>query len=222
MRKIKLFVILLLISFKVFSQVAESDSTNFSIYYSSPKEYVIKGLDVKGIRYLDTQVLLQLSGLAVGDKVTIPGEAISNSIKKLWDHGLFSDVKIVADKIVGDDIWISILLQERPRLAEVNFTGMSKSEKEDITQKVLLLKGSQVTDNQVNTAKKLIKNLFLDKGFLNTEVNIIQRDDTTQNNSVILDINVDKKEKVKIRLVPYYAWGNRGKANMSVWIPLSR
>lgn len=204
MRKIKLFVILLLISFKVFSQVAESDSTNFSIYYSSPKEYVIKGLDVKGIRYLDTQVLLQLSGLAVGDKVTIPGEAISNSIKKLWDHGLFSDVKIVADKIVGDDIWISILLQERPRLAEVNFTGMSKSEKEDITQKVLLLKGSQVTDNQVNTAKKLIKNLFLDKGFLNTEVNIIQRDDTTQNNSVILDINVDKKEKVKISEIVYH------------------
>jgi len=204
MHKIKLFIILLFISAKVFSQEAESDSTNFSIYYSSPKEYVIKGLDVQGIRYLDTQVLLQISGLSLGDKIVVPGDAITNSIKKLWNHGLFSDVKISADKIVGDNIWLRINLQERPRLADVNFYGMSKSEKDDITKKVLLLKGSQVTDNQLRTAEKIIKNIFLDKGFLNTTVNVIQRDDTTQNNSVILDINVDKKEKVKVGEIVYH------------------
>ncbi|MFY9153183.1 MAG: outer membrane protein assembly factor BamA [Prolixibacteraceae bacterium] len=206
MQKIKLFIVLLLISLKVLSQ--EADSTYFSIYYSSPKEYVIAGLDVQGIRYLDTQVLLQISGLNVGDKIMVPGEAITNSIKKLWNHGLFSDVKIVADKISGDNIWLQVILQERPKLAEVNFSGISKSEKDDITSKVLLLKGSQVTDNQVNSAAKTIKNLFLEKGFLNTEVNIIQRDDTTQNNSVILDINVDKKEKVKISEIVFHGNDN--------------
>ena len=207
MRKIKLLIVLLLIGVKVFSQEADRDSTNFSIYYSSPKEYVIAGLDVQGIRYLDTQVLLQISGLSVGDKITVPGDAITNSIKKLWNHGLFSDVKISADKIVGDNIWLRINLQERPRLAEVNFSGVSKSEKDDINKKVLLLKGSQVTDNQLTTAEKIIKNIFLDKGFLNTDVKIVQRDDTTQNNSVILDINVNKKEKVKISEIVYH--GNK-------------
>ena len=145
MQKIKLFIVLLLISAKVFSQEAKSDSTNFSIYYSSPKEYVIAGLEVQGIRYLDTQVLLQISGLSIGDKIMVPGDAITNSIKKLWNHGLFSDVKITADKISGDNIWLRINLQERPRLAEVNFNGVSKSEKDDITKKVLLLKGSHTT-----------------------------------------------------------------------------
>ncbi|MBQ4632082.1 MAG: glycoside hydrolase family 127 protein [Prevotella sp.] len=29
----------------------------------------------------------------------------------------------------------------------------------------------------------------------------------------------NKKNKVKIRLIPYYAWGNRGKSEMTVWIP---
>ena len=213
MQKIKLFIVLLLISVKVLSQEANSDSTNFSIYYSSPKEYVIAGLEVQGIRYLDTQVLLQISGLTIGDKIMVPGDAITNSIKKLWNHGLFSDVKITANKISGDNIWLRINLQERPRLAEVNFNGVSKSEKDDITKKVLLLKGSQVTDNQVNTAKKAIKNIFLEKGFLNTEVNIIQRDDTTQTNSVILDINVNKKEKVKIGEIVFH--GNKNlKAGM--------
>lgn len=212
MRKITLFIALLLISIKIFSQEAETDSTNFSIYYSSPKEYVIAGLDVQGIRYLDTQVLLQISGLSIGDKIMVPGDAITNSIKKLWNHGLFSDVKIAADKIVGDNIWLRISLQERPRLAEVNFSGVSKSEKDDINKKVLLLKGSQVTDNQVNTAQKIIKNIFLDKGFLNTDVKIVQRDDTTQNNSVILDINVDKKEKVKVSEIVFH-----GNKNLKPW-----
>jgi len=195
MHKVKLFIILLLISAKVFSQEAKSDSTNFSIYYSSPKEYVIAGLEVDGIRYLDTQVLLQISGLNVGDKIMVPGEAFANAIKKLWNHGLFSDVKITVDKISGDNIWLRVHLQERPKLADINFNGVTKSEKDDISKKVLLLKGSQVTDNQLKSAEKLIKKIFLDKGFLNTTVSVIQRDDTTQTNSVILDINVDKKEK---------------------------
>jgi outer membrane protein insertion porin family len=208
MHKIELFIILLLISVKVFSQEAESDSTNFSIHYSSPTEYVIAGIDVQGIRYLDTDVLLQIAGLRVGDKIMVPGDAFTNAIKKLWNHGLFSDVKITVTKISGEKIWLRLHLQEQPKLADVNFIGVTKSEKDDITKKVLLLKGSQITDNQLRTAEKIIKGIFLEKGFLNTTVNVIQRDDTTQNNSVILDINVDKKEKVKVSEIVYHGNAN--------------
>ncbi|HSH19403.1 MAG TPA: POTRA domain-containing protein, partial [Draconibacterium sp.] len=181
---------------RAFSQ--ENDSTNFSIYYSSPAKYTIADVQISGIKYLDKSVLVQLSGLHVGNEIEVPGEAVTNAIKKLWQQGLFSDVKISATKIIKDKIWFDIYLQERPRLADVNFMGVSKSEKDDITEKVLLLKGSQLTDNQVINAERIIKNIFLEKGFLNTEVNIVQRDDTTQNNSLILDIYVDKKTKVKV------------------------
>lgn len=179
-----------------FSQVA--DSTNFSIYYSSPKKYVIADVQISGIKYLDKSVLIQLSGLKVGDEIVVPSETVTTAIKKLWKQGLFSDVKISATKVVRDKIWFDIYLQERPRLADVNFFGVSKSEKDDITEKVLLLKGSQITDHQVNSTERTIKGIFLEKGFLNTDVNIVQRDDSTQNNSLILDIYVDKKEKVKV------------------------
>lgn len=195
----------LLISLLFFTVVAMpaafgqiTDDTNFSIYYSSPRKYAIADIQISGIRYLDQTVLIQLSGLSVGQVIEVPGEAITNAIKKLWQQGLFSDVKITASKIEDDNIWLDIYLQERPRLANVNFYGVSKSEQDDITEKVLLLKGSQITDNQVNNAERTIKNIFLAKGFLNTDVNIVQRDDTTQNNSIILDIYVDKKEKVKV------------------------
>ena len=174
------------------------DSTNFSIYYSSAKEYTIADIQVSGIRYLDKNVLIQLSGLVVGDEIMVPGDKITQAIKKLWQQGLFSDVKIAATKIFQDKVWLDIYLRERPRLADVNFYGVSKSEKDDITEKVLLLIGSQITDHQVNSTERTIKNIFHGKGFLNTEVNVVQRDDSTQNNSVILDIYIDKKEKVKV------------------------
>ncbi len=198
MRK-PIVLVLLFILFvlpNVYAQVA--DSTNFSIYYSSPRKYTIAEVKVSGIRYLDKTVLIQLSGLSVGDEVEIPGEKITSAIKKLWQQGLFSDVQISATKIIDNNIWLDIFLQERPRLADVNFYGVSKSEKDDITEKVLLLKGSQVTDHQVNSAERIIKGIFTEKGFLNTEVNIVQRDDVSQNNSVILDVYVDKKEKIKV------------------------
>jgi outer membrane protein insertion porin family len=198
MRKQIIFLLFFLVVLApgAFAQIDEG--SNFSIYYSSPRTYTIADIQISGIEYLDKTVLIQLSGLAVGQEIEVPGEAITNAIKKLWQQGLFSDVKITAQKVVGDEIWLDIYLQERPRLSDVNFFGVSKSEQDDITEKVLLLKGSQITDNQVNNAERTIKNIFLGKGFLNTEVNIVQRDDTTQNNSIILDIYVDKKEKVKV------------------------
>ncbi|MEN8116306.1 MAG: outer membrane protein assembly factor BamA [Bacteroidota bacterium] len=187
---------------RVFSQ--EADSTNFSIYYSSAKKYTIADVKISGIRYLDKTVLIQLSGLTVGDEIMVPGDEVTMAIRKLWQQGLFSDVEITATKVIGDKIWIDIYLQERPRLSDVNFYGISKSEKDDITEKVLLLRGSQITDHQVNSAQRTIKGIFHEKGFLNTEVNIVQRDDSTQNNSVILDINVDKKQKVKVNNIEIY------------------
>ncbi len=201
MVRIEKYLILLLIVIQLIPRGVSgqvTDDENFSVYYSSPKKYTIADIQVSGIKHLDQMVLIQLSGLSVGQVIEVPGEAVSAAINKLWQHGLFSDVEIFADKVSGDDVWIIIQLQERPRLSEVNYFGVNKSEQDDITEKVLLLKGSQITDNQVINASRNIKGLFLAKGFLNTEVNIVQRDDTTQVNSVILDIYVDKKEKVKV------------------------
>ena len=135
-KSIILFFLLLAVWFpQAFSQ--ENDSTNFSIYYSSPARYTIADVQVTGIKYLDKSVLVQLSGLNVGSEIDVPGEMVTNAIKKLWQQGLFSDVKVTATKVVKDKIWFEIYLQERPRLADVNFMGVSKSEKDDITEKVL-------------------------------------------------------------------------------------
>ena len=197
MRK-SFFLFFLLVGTIISARAQEVDSTNFSIYYDSKVNYTIADIQITGIQYLDKQILLQISGLKIGEEVQVPGDKITNAIKNLWGRGLFSDVKILATKKVGNKIWLDIYLQEMPRLSQVNYIGVTKSEQDDIKNKVTLLIGAQITQNQINNAERTIKNIFLAKGFLNTEVNIVQRDDTTKANSVILDINVDKKEKVKI------------------------
>jgi outer membrane protein insertion porin family len=201
-KKLIIFSLVIFGSFNLYSQVV-ADSTNFSIYYDSAKKYTLAGVEVSGIRFLDTEVLKNLSGLTIGDEITIPGDQITSALKKYWRQGLFSDVRISATKIVGNKIWLDIYLQERPRLSQKNYKGVSKSEREDIEKKVMLLIGGQVTDNLINTAERQILGIFTAKGFYNTTVDIVQRDDTAKVNQVILDINVNKKEKVKIGKIEF-------------------
>lgn len=196
-KKLIIFFLAFFCTFNIYAQVV-ADSTNFSIYYDSPKHYILADITVSGIRYLDTEVLKNLSGLNIGEEIVVPSDQITSALKKYWRQALFSDVRISASKIVGDKIWLDIYLQERPRLSQKNYHGMTKSEKDDVEKKVMLLVGGQVTDNLINTAQRQILNLFQGKGFYNTDVSIVQRDDSTKENQVVLDIYVNKKEKVKI------------------------
>ncbi|TKG95519.1 outer membrane protein assembly factor BamA [Puteibacter caeruleilacunae] len=201
-RKLSILFTLMILGFCSFAQTKEGD--DISIYYSSAKKYEIGGIEIKGVKYLDSNALIGISGLAVGDEILVPGDQITSAIKKLWDHQIFSDVKIIASKIVGSKIFLEIHLQTVPSLSKVNFTGISKSEKDDITSKVLLLEGSKITPAQINRTEQLITNMFHQKGFFNTEVRVVQRDDPEKDNSLILDIMVDKKEKVKIASVAFH------------------
>ena len=205
-KKISVTALFVLIILNVWSQIP--DSTNFSIYYSSPRTFTVGGLDIVGIKYLDIEMLKEYAGIKVGDEIIVPGDKITEIIKKFWKQGLFSDVKVNATKIVDGQIFIEIFLRERPRLTSVNYHGVKKSELEDIKEKVLLLEGSQVVDAQLINAERIIAGIFKEKGFLDTEVNIVQRDDQEKENSIIIDIYVDKKEKVKVEKIVFHGVSN--------------
>ena len=166
--------------------------------FMSSDDYIIGGVSVSGVRFLDPNALIGISGLRKGQEVTIPGEAVTTAVQKLWMQGLFSDVRILATEFRGDTVYLDIALQERPRISSVKYNGMRKSESEDLVKKINLPVGSQVTDYLLNTAEKIIKDHFVEKGFLNTEVDFIQKDDPDQPNNIILTVEIDKKEKVRI------------------------
>lgn len=171
---------------------------NTKIDYSSPKQYVVGGITVSGTKYLDRKVLILLSGLTVGEKIQVPGEAITEAIHKLWDQGLFSDINITATRIEGDKIYLDIALQERPRLSKYALKGVKKSDANDIRESIRLIKGKVVNDNLIVSTENIIKDHYIDKGFLNVEVETEEVNDSTLPNSVILNFKVDRKKKVKI------------------------
>ena len=170
-------------------------------YAGTPRTCEIGGLAVKGVEGYEDYVLTGLSGLTVGQTISLPGTEITEAVKRYWKHGLFSKVSITADSIVGSKVYLCINLATRPRVSTINYFGLKKSEREDMEAKLGIMKGSQITPNMLDRAKILAKKYFDEKGYKNAEIEIVQRDDVTSKNEVILDITVDKKSKMRVRKI---------------------
>lgn len=182
--------------------VAQEKIVNPEISYAgTPRSGVIGGIAVSGVEGYEDYMLTGISGLTVGQKIELPGQEITEAVKRYWKHGLFSNVQIAADSIVGDKIYLHFYLALRPRVSTINYIGVKKSEREDLETKLGLLKGNQITPNMIDRAELRAKNYFDDKGYKNAEINIRQRDDVTAKNQVILDVEIDKKEKMKVRQI---------------------
>ena len=175
-------------------------------YTGIPRTYEIADIQVKGADNYEDYIVIGYSGLKVGDIVQVPGDDISDAAKRLWRQGLFGNVEIAIDKIAGDKAWLVINLREQPRISDVHYNGMKKGERKDIEEMLQLHKGNQITQNIVNRAKDLVKKYYAKKGFGNADVNVMLREDLSNKNEMIVDVNVDKNEKVKVHKI--YIDGN--------------
>ena len=201
MNTIKKTLILLAAIFCTISIEAQEKIIKPDILYAgTPRSVFIGKIAISGVEGVYEDFMLTgISGLSVGQRITVPGSEVTDAVKRYWKHGLFSKVSITADSIVGDSIYLCIHLATRPRVSTINYSGVKKSEREDLEQKLGLLRGGQVTPNIIDRARFLAKKYFDDKGYKNADIKILQRDDIAHKNQVILDIDVDKKEKMKVR-----------------------
>lgn len=191
--------------------VAGGDTTRMSVvdsvenaplpiieYTLQRKTYEIADIQVTGADSYEDFVLIGFSGLAVGDKIEIPGDQITKSLKRFWKQGLFSDIKFKATKIVGDKIWLEIALKQRPRVSEIVYNGLKKTEQEDLEVKVGIKQGGQMTPDLADRAKKIVTKYLEEKGFYHTEVQVLQFDDAARPGYVKVAVNVNKKDKTRV------------------------
>ena len=171
--------------------------------YEAPRDMVIADIAVTGVKYLQSNYLVNISGLAVGQTVTVPGEKITQAIDKFWDLGLFSDVRVFATKMEGRNVWLEIHLTERPRLTRLRLHGLKKTETKDVQDKIKLKPGNQITENVLNNTEIIIRKHFVDKGFYNIAISMVQKEDTTPGNRVYLDITIDKGKRVRIQDITF-------------------
>jgi outer membrane protein insertion porin family len=179
---------------------AEQDSIPV-LEYGEPLEYEIGGIKVVGADYSDDNAVISIAGFRVGDKIRIPGPKIQKAIKALWKLRLFTDVKIVKEKTIGDIVFLEIYVQERPRLTRHSYRGVKKSVHDDLNDEVdkYLLKGGIVTENVKTNAREAIEDYFIGKGYLDAVSTVQEIPDSIRPNSVRLVFNIDRKDKVKIR-----------------------
>ena len=200
--QIGLILVLCMIALTAGAQNTGQTRQELNIDYTrSAQNYEIGGIAVDGVKNYDDYLLIGLSGLSVGQNVDIPGDEITQAVKRYWKNGLFSNVRIEVDSIVGRKAYLHIYLTQRPRISQINYNGVKKSEREDLEAKLGLVKDNQITPNMIDRTKILVKRYFDEKGYKNAEVEIVQRDDVSSPDKVILDLNIDKKEKVKIHSI---------------------
>ena len=207
--------ILLLVSILALATSVKAQETytvNDTIY--NPKvvfsghhpKYEIAGIKVTGADNYEDYIIIGYSGLSIGQRVEIPGEDIKNAAKRFWRQGLFSKVQIKVEKVYGDKAWLEFDLQQQPRISQVNYLGMKGGEKKDVIERLGLTPGNQMTPNIADRVKIIVQKYFADKGFDKATVEVIQKEDLSKKNEVIVDIVVDKHSKIGVHKI--YIDGN--------------
>ena len=192
-----ILLILMMIGLNAMAQIKIGDDLS-DIDYNNPQKYEIAGITVEGATYVDKNVLAMLAGLKVGNEITVPGDDIALAIRKIWEQGMFEDVEVNATNIIGDKIFLQIIVQERPRVSKFSFNGIKKSEADDIRNKINLTRGDIATNHLENKTRRIIEDFYAEKGYYNAQVDIQQVPDTTKDHYVDLVINIDKGKIVKI------------------------
>ncbi len=201
MRILKFIILTFILFLSAFTSMMAQVQTKPEIVYGRSQKYEIGGITVEGAKGYEDYILIGLSGLSVGETISMPGDEITGAIRRYWKQGLFSSVRIEADSIVGEKVYLKIVLGMRPRVSQLNINGVKKSEHDDLQEKIGIVKDNQLTPNMVDKAKIIIRKYFSDKGFKNADVDIVQRDDLSKENQLIVDVNIDKKEKVKVNKI---------------------
>lgn len=165
------------------------------------RQYVIAGINITGIRFLDNNALLNMAGLRVGDTLEIPSTRTSSIIHKLWDTGLFGDIEISATRFEGNKVYLNLYLQERPRVSRIRFEGIKKGDSDKLNDKIKAIKGKIISDHIVKNTITTIERYFKDKGYYAVKVEAHQKPDTLLSNSVILVLNIERGKKVKAQKI---------------------
>ncbi|MGB6268626.1 MAG: POTRA domain-containing protein, partial [Olleya sp.] len=174
--------------------------------YEDGKKYILAEITVKGNTNFSEQTIITYSGLRKGDEIMIPGEEISDAIKKLWKSNLFSDIEMYLLKTEADSAFLEIRLADLPELKEVEITGVKKGKQETILKENKLVKGTKVTENLITTTENYLESKYKKTGFLNTKVKVNTIEvvnDSIDKPLVNMLVDIDKGEKVKVKTIGF-------------------
>lgn len=179
-------------------QAQIKDCNGLILNYENPGKYIIGGIVVTGTETFDKNILTLLSGLSLGQTITVPGDELKQAMQKIWGQKLFANVEIKCTGLDGNKIFLNINVVERPRMSKYSIKGLKKSETKNLREEITLQKNQIITENLINKTRKEINDYYFEKGFYNVKINIVKENDPETPNYQLLRIDVDKGQRVKL------------------------
>ncbi|MBO5875012.1 MAG: outer membrane protein assembly factor BamA [Alistipes sp.] len=161
------------------------------------RHYYLRKVNFHGSHNFDQTVLERASGLIAGDSIYLQGSFIQNAINRLWAQRYFADIRIGAT-IDGNDVELEVFLKQRPLVSEWQLAGIPKSKQKELLEELKLKKGTELSDYVIDKNKKLLKAHYVEKGFIDTDVQLRVVNDTTIRDAVKVTFVIDKKNRVKV------------------------
>nr|WP_309477249.1 POTRA domain-containing protein [Tenacibaculum aquimarinum] len=208
MNKYSLILVFFVIAFSSLTIKAQDNANdsipkNNNFSFEKGKEYILGGISVTGLKKFSEGTIKVYTGLKDGQAIKLPGDKLTSAIKKLYDSKQFSEVDVYLSKLDGETVYLQFDVTELPQLNKVTFTGLSKSKRKELEKETELKKGAMITDNLLVTSKNYIKKKYTDKGFLKTKVSLNTEKDTSDINTLNMNIHVDKGSKIKIKSINF-------------------
>ena len=195
-------VLLLALTCPVWAQQKGSD---VEVDYNNPKKYIVGGVRVEGSQYFSPDQILQAAGLQKGMEVTVPSEAMSNIVERLWHQRYFEDVAVAIDSIAPskDTAFFKVSIIERPRVSRWLYSGVKSGEQKELEERLNLRRGGEFSEYVAKTSADIIKRYYKEKGFYNVKVDVNTKRDTVIKSAIRVQFAVDRGEKVKIKKITF-------------------
>ncbi|MGB0849890.1 MAG: BamA/OMP85 family outer membrane protein, partial [Bacteroidia bacterium] len=191
------FIAMVLLSL---TAVAQLDNLNTVILdYENPQKFEIGGIDVQGNKFTDRNIIVLMSGLSLGQSISVPGDETGLAIEKLWRQNLFSDIEIGISKTEGEKIFLTIVVKERPRLSKYSIKGLRKGETNNVRDEISLKKNQLITEDLVNSTRREIEEYFYEKGYYGVKTKFVKEVDKDKPNFEILRIDINRGKKIKVQ-----------------------
>lgn len=198
-----LFVLTLIVLFFVTPALQAQVELGTTIDYAEPRKMKIAGITVMGAEYTDAQAILLFCGMKTGQEIMIPGDEIADALRKLWKNQLFSSIDIRLAEARGEDAFLVIVVKELPKLGVFKFDGIKKGDADNIREKMKIRSGNIVNENLKATATNIIKDFYVEKGYFNAKVNIIEKPYPNLPNAVELTFDIERGNRIKIEEIEW-------------------
>ncbi|MDA0987092.1 MAG: outer membrane protein assembly factor BamA [Bacteroidetes bacterium] len=167
--------------------------------------YKIVGISVEGNKTADQIAIIANSGLKINEEISIPSEQTRNAIARIWALRIFSDVQIIAERVLGSDVYILIKVSEHPRLGKIIFNGYDALSESDFNKKITALKGQILSPQEINKTIKQISKAYEEEGYLQAKIisKLIPSSDSTLKDYFDLQINISEGSEVKISEIKF-------------------